>query len=214
MSHNKLTVNSNDVDSAGNISLTVGDVINDTPTAGETLVGTASGVEFGSIYTGISDYLYQVNSVGGSSQSVTSNGYFTQYIDNRQGDVTLVTNSSSAITSTAQGGEGITYGGGNSRLIGQLILDPGTYFVEEYPTPYWSSTGDSELQFQQGNAGSANVQGNFSYCYANSPSRPFYARVVASSSGDRVWPRIVNNTNQRIGGRYFRSQPIVAFKIE
>lgn len=214
MSHNKITVNNNDIDSNSNVPLTVGDVVNDTPTAGETLLGTASGVEFGSFSAGISDYLYRVNSTPGSYQGVTGNGYYTQYVDNRQGDDTLVTNSSSAITSTAQGGDGVNYGGGNSRIIGQLILDPGTYFVEEYPCPYWSSTGDSEIQFQQGNSGSADVQGNFSYCYANSPSRPMYARAIASSSGDRVWPRIVNNTNQRIGGRYFRSQPIVAFKIE
>lgn len=214
MSHNKLTVNNNDVDSAGNISLTVGNVINDTPTAGDTLIGTASGVEFGTFSSGVSDYLYQVNTNGGQYQGVTAYGFYTQYVDNRSNPVTLVTNSSSAITSTAQGGDGVNYGSGNSRIIGQLILNVGTYFVEEYACPYWSSTGDSELQFQQGNSGSADVQGNFSYCYANSPSRPFYARVVASSNGDRVWPRIVNNTNQRIGGRYVRSQPIVAFKIE
>lgn len=214
MSHNKITVNNNDLDSNGNVSLTVVDVVNDTVTTGDTILGTASGVEFGTFSSGISDYIYQVNTNPGQYHSVTGRSFYTQYVDNRNNPVTLVTNSSSAITSTAQGGDGVNYGGGSSRIIGQLILDVGTYFVEEYACPYWSATGDCELQFQQGNSGSADVQGNFSYCYADSPGRPFYARVVASSNGDRVWPRIVNNTNQRIGGRYVRSQPIVAFKIE
>jgi len=215
MSHNKLTVNNKATDSSGDVILNVAEVVNDTPANNEAIIGNASGgYEFGAPIAGLNpltEYFFVTNTNTGSSQTVTDYGYYTQYVDNRNSSVTLV---NSGIDRTAQGGEGVNYASGNARMHAQLLVDEGTYFVEHYPCPYWTSTsGDSEMQWQQGNVGTADVKSSISYCSKNQPSRPFYARVKSTGTNQRVWPRIISNTNQRIGGNYIHSQTMIAYKI-
>lgn len=216
MSYNKTTVNNQNPNSAGNITLNVSQVVNDTPSSGETIVGNASNdYEYGAPIASLNplqEYFFACNTNLGGSQSVTSYGYFTQYIDNRSG---TIYNVESGIESTAQGGEGVTYGGGGSRMHAQIVVDVGTYFCEYYSTPKWTSSGgNSVFQYQQGNFGTAEVIGNKAYCYNNSPSRNFYAVVKSSALNQRVWPRIVSNAgNQTIGASYTTSQAMIAYKI-
>ena len=214
MSHNKLTVNNQAADSNSNITLNVAEVVNDTPANNEAIVGNASNeYEFGTPIAGLNpltEYLFVCNTNTGSSQTVTGYGYITQYVDNRSGTVYLI---KSGIDRTAQGGEGVNYGGGGTRVHGQLLVDQGTYFAEYYPCPYWTTNGYSEIQYQQGNSGTADVKGNIAYCYRNVPSRNFYARVISTGTNQRVWPKIINNTNQRIGATYSTSQAMIAYKI-
>jgi hypothetical protein len=216
MSHNEITVNSQNPTSTGDIAMSVSSVVGDTPSTGEIIVGNASNqYEFGASPTPpdpLQEYFFVCNTNLGGSQSVTSYGYYTQYIDNRSG---TVYNVESGIESTAQGGEGVTYGGGGSRMHAQIVVDQGHYFCEYYSTPKWTSSGgNSVFQYQQGNVGTAEVIGSKAYCYNNSPSRNFYAVVKSSALNQRVWPRIVSNAgNQTIGASYTTSQAMIAYKI-
>ena len=215
MSHNKITVNSQNPTSAGDVELSVSSVVGDTPTTGETIVGNASNeYEFGASPTPptpLLEYFFVCNTNLGGSQGVTAYGYITQYVDNRSG---TVYNVESGIQSTAVGGEGVNYGGGGSRIHGQIIVDQGHYFCEYYSTPKWtSSSGNSVFQYVQGNVGTAEVIGNRAYCYNNSPSRNFYAVVKSTAANQRVWPKIVSNSTQTIGASYGTSQSMIAYKI-
>ena len=215
MSHNKITINSKGSDSSGLLALGLEDVVGDTALSGETVRGTAAaGYEFGSAagFNPVSEYFYATNTNAGGSQGVTSYGYITQYIDNRTNPNTNV---ESAIESSGQGGDGVNYGGATSRMHSQIIVDTGTYFVEYYPCPRWTSSGGfSELQYVQGNSGSADVKGNKAYCYDDSPSRNFYARVISTSDNNYVWPKIISNSNQRIGAAVSSPcQSMIAYKI-
>lgn len=214
MSHNKLTVNNKATDSSGDVVLNVAEVVNDTPANNEAIIGNASGgYEYGAPIAGLNpltEYFFVTNTNTGSTQTVTGYGYYTQYVDNRNSSVTLV---NSGIDRTAQGGEGVNYASGSARMHAQLLVDEGTYFVEHYPCPYWTSNGHSEMQWQRGNVGTADVKSSISYCYRNQPSRAFYARVKSTGTNQRVWPRIISNTNQRIGGNYIHSQTMIAYKI-
>lgn len=215
MSHNKLTVNTKAVDSNGDITLNVADVVNDTPAVNETIVGNASNdYEFGAPIASpspLSEYFFVTNTNTGSSQDVTGYGYYTQYVDNRNSSVTLI---NSGIDRTAQGGEGVNYASGNARMHAQLLVDDGTYFVEHYPCPYFpTSSGSNQMQWQKGNVGTADVKSSISPCYKNVPSRNFYARVKSTGTNQRIWPRIISNSNQRIGGNYVHSQTMIAYKI-
>lgn len=209
-----MKVNNKEVSSSGDITLNVADVVNDTPSVNETIVGNASnGYEFGAPISNpnpLTEYFYCVNTTGGSSQTVTGYGFYTQYIDNRSSTDYEI---KSGIDRTSLGGEGVNYGGGSSRIHAQLLVDEGNYFFEYYPCPYWTTNGHSEIQFQQGNSGTADVKGNIAYCYRNVPSRNFYARVISTGTNQRVWPRIISNTNQRIGANYATSQAMIAYKI-
>jgi hypothetical protein len=215
MSHNKITVNSQDPTSAGDVTMSVSNVVGDTPSTGETIVGNASNqYEFGASPTPpdpLLEYFFVCNTNLGGSQGVTAYGYITQYVDNRSG---TLYNVESGIQSTSQGGEGVNYGGGGSRIHGQIIVDQGHYFCEYYSTPKWtSSAGNSVFQYVQGNVGTAEVIGNKSYCYNNSPSRNFYAVVKSTAANQRVWPKILSNSTQTIGASYATSQSMIAYKI-
>ena len=215
MSHNKITVNSQDPTSAGDVTMSVSNVVGDTPSTGETIVGNASNqYEFGASPTPpdpLLEYFFVCNTNLGGSQGVTAYGYITQYVDNRSG---TLYNVESGIQSTSQGGEGVNYGGGGSRIHGQIIVDQGHYFCEYYSTPKWtSSAGNSVFQYVQGNAGTAEVIGNKAYCYNNSPSRNFYAVVKSTGTNQRVWPKILSNSTQTIGASYGTSQSMIAYKI-
>ena len=214
MSHNKIVVNSQSTDSSSDITLTVQNVVSDTASTNETIVGNASNeYEFGaapSTLNPLTEYFFVTNTNTGGSQSVTGYGYVGQYVDNRSG--TLYENSLT-IQSTSQGVDGVNYGGVSSRSHAQLLVDEGTYFVEFYPAPKWSGSGYSVLQLVQGNAGTADVKGNRSYCYTNVPSRNFYARVKSTGTNQRVGPEILSNTNQTIGSKYSTSQAFIAYKI-
>ena len=183
MSHNNIKVNNQNPDSTGNVSLNVAQVVNDTPAVNEAIVGNASNeYEFGAPIAGLNpltEYFFVCNTNLGSSQTVTGYGYITQYVDNRSGvDYEI----NSGILSTPRGGDGVNYAGGNNRVHAQLLVDEGTYFVEYYPCPYWTTNGYSELQWQQGDSGTADVKGNLAYCYRNKPSTNFYARVKSTGT--------------------------------
>lgn len=216
MSHNKITVNNQNINSNSNIGLNVENILGSTPLNNQTIKGNASNeYEFGTSPTSLNpltEYFFACNDTNyNNSQNVTSYGYITQFIDNRSG---TNFNVESGIQSTSLGGDNVNYGGGSSEIHSQLLIDEGNYFCEYYPSPNWTtSSGHSVLQFVQGNSGSADVKGNRSYCYTSSPSRNFYARVKSSGANQRVWPKIIENSNQRIGAEYQHSQSMIAYKI-
>lgn len=216
MSHNKISVNSQNPTSSGNVDLTVSTVVNDTPLNNETIRGTAAGgYEFGNAaaLNPLSEYFFAASTRAGGSQGVTAYGYITQYIDNR---TSPNTNVELGIESAGQGGDGVNYGGAGDLMHSQIVVDVGNYFVEFYPAPRWTSAGgESVIQFVTGNDSStADVKGNRSYCYDDSPSRNFYARVKSDSNDNRVWPKILSNTNQRIGAiSSTPCQSMIAYKI-
>ena len=215
MSHNKLSVSGVEPNRTGEITLNITDLTTDTPTTNETLVGTAGGdIEFGTLSTdyAISAYFYANDTSTQGGQSVTANGYTTQFIDNRFNENSQV---SSGIGRIAQGCEGVTYGGNSSRLHAQLLLNAGTYLLEYNPHPTWSSSGNSEIQWRTGNGGStAVVRGNLSYCASNSPSRTFLAIATSTAANSRVCPKVMTNSNQTIGAGVLRGQSMVSIRIQ
>ena len=161
----------------------------------------------------LSEYFFAASTKAGGSQGVTAYGYITQYIDNR---ASPNTNVESGIESAGQGGDGVNYGGAGVLMHSQVVVDVGHYFVEFYPSPRWTSAGgESVIQFVTGNDSStADVKGNRAYCYDDSPSRNFYARVKSDSTNNRVWPKIISNSNQRIGAiSSTPCQSMIAYKI-
>jgi hypothetical protein len=215
MSHNKLSVSGVEPNGTGEITLNITDLTTDTPSTNETLVGTAGGdIEFGALSTdyAISAYFFANDTVTQGGQSVTANGYVTQFIDNRFNEDSRI---SSGIGRTAQGCDGVNYGGGSSRLHSQLLLNAGTYLLEYNPHPTWSSSGTSEIQWRTGNGGStAVVRGNLSYCASNSPSRTFLAIATSTAANSRVCPRVMTNSNQTIGAGVLRGQSMVSIRIQ
>lgn len=214
MSHNVTLVNSQSPSNEGDVALSVSSLVTGTASSDQTIRGNASNeYEFGAKpadVSPLSEYFYACNTTLGSNTFVTASGYITQYIDNRS---STDFNVESGIVSTNYGGDGVNYGGGSSRVHSQLIVDEGVYFCEFYPCPKWSSTGDSVQQFTQGDSGTADVKGNRSYSQSGAPPRSYYARVISSSSNQRVWPEIISNTSQRLGAYYSSSQSMIAYKI-
>ena len=214
MSHNKITINSQNPDSSGNVVLNTSSTLTGSPSNNQTIVGNSSSeYEFGSAPSNVNpltEYFYACNTNIGSSTLVTANGYITQYVDNRNG---TNYNVESGIESNGTGGDGVSYGGGGSRMHSQLKVDNGIYFCEYYPCPRWSSSGSSVFQFVQGSSSSADVKGNRSYSQSGAPARNFYARVKSTGTNENVWPKIISNTNQRIGSNYTNAQSMIAYKI-
>ena len=214
MSHNKITINLQKSNADGDIELNVSSTLTGSPSNNQTIIGNSSNeYEFGSAPSDVNpltEYFYVCNTTIGSNTLVTANGYITQYVDNRYG---TNYNIESGIISAGTGGDGVAYGGGGSRMHSQLSVDAGIYFCEYYPCPRWSSSGSSVFQFVQGSSSSADVKGNRSYSQSGAPARNFYSRVKSTGTNENVWPKIISNTNQRIGSNYTNAQSMIAYKI-